>query len=184
MELATTPLGRGGPQHKYLQELIKRWAESKGYRATIEKQILDGLGSVDVALEKNSHSIACEISVASTPEQELGNIRKCLAAGFAFIAVVSSERKTLNKAKEFVLPTLSEDEATRVQFLTPEELFEFIETLEATAAGKEETVRGYKVKVQYQPLGEAEKSSRKQAVSQVILGAIKRLKGFRNKERG
>lgn len=177
-------LGRGGRQHKYLQELIKRWAESKGYRATIEKQILDGLGSVDVALEKNSHSIACEISVASTPEQELGNIRKCLAAGFAFIAVISSERKTLNKVKEFVLPTLSGDEVTRVQFLTPEELFAFIETLEATAAGKEETVRGYKVKVQYQPLGEAEKSSRKQAVSQVILGAIKRLKGFQRKERG
>ena len=39
---AEPPLGRGGQQHKYLQQLIKRWAESKGYRATIEKQILDG----------------------------------------------------------------------------------------------------------------------------------------------
>ena len=44
--------GRGGAQHKYLQNLIKKWAESKGFRVTVEKTVLDGLGQVDVALEK------------------------------------------------------------------------------------------------------------------------------------
>ena len=29
--------GKGGPQHKYLQSLIKRMAEEKGFRAIIEK---------------------------------------------------------------------------------------------------------------------------------------------------
>lgn len=86
-------LGRGGRQHKYLQELIKRWAESRGYRAIVEKQILGGLGSVDVALEKAGASFACEISVTSTPEQELGNIEKCLAGGFDRVFVVFNEKE-------------------------------------------------------------------------------------------
>lgn len=38
-------------------------------------------------------------------------------------------------------------------------------------------MHGYKVKVQYKPVAEPEKKARKQAISQVILGALKRLKG-------
>lgn len=171
------PMGRGGQQHKYLQQLIKRWAEHKGYRATIEKPILDGLGSVDVALEKDNRSIACEISVTSTVDQELGNIQKCLAADFNHVVLVSSERKTLNKAKELISADLDEEGTKRVQLLTPEELFSFLEALEAEDAGRQQTVRGYKVKVQYRPVAEAEKKARRQAISQVILGALKKLKG-------
>jgi Type IV secretion-system coupling protein DNA-binding domain/TraM recognition site of TraD and TraG len=168
--------GRGGGQHKYLQQLIKRWAESKGYRAAIEKQILNGLGSVDVALEGKTHSIACEISVASTSEQELGNIRKCLAAGFTHVALISSEKKTLDKLTTDIHPKLSQDESKRVAFFTPAELFDFVETLDVKTAAKEETVRGYRVKVQYRPVAEEEKKSRKQAISEVIIKAFRRLK--------
>ena len=75
-------LGRGGQQHKYLQQLVKRIVEDKGYKATIEKAILKGMGKVDVALEKHERSIACEISVTSTEDYELSNLQKCLAGGF------------------------------------------------------------------------------------------------------
>jgi hypothetical protein len=168
--------GRGGGQHKYLQQLIKRWAESRGYRATIEKQILDGLGSVDVALENDKRRIACEISMSSTPEQELGNIQKCLAAGFAYVMLVSPEKRTLASARELVASKLDKDTLRQVQFLTPEELFLYIEGLEAESAAKQETVRGYRVKVQYRGLNEDEKNSRKQAISDVIVRALKRLR--------
>jgi len=168
-------LGRGGQQHKYLQNLIKRWAEDRGWRAIIEKQILDGLGSVDVALEKGGQSIACEISVTSTSDYELGNVQKCLAAGFEQVAVVSSEKKILTKVEEVVIASLAEAERARIHFLTPEELFGFLEARDAERAGGEKTVRGYKVKVKYRPLGEDEKDARRQAVSQVIVQALKRL---------
>lgn len=46
---APPPLGRGGPKHQYLQELVKRWAEAKGYRATVEEPLPSG-GKVDVTL--------------------------------------------------------------------------------------------------------------------------------------
>lgn len=38
-------------------------------------------------------------------------------------------------------------------------------------------MRVYKVKVQYKPVAGAEQSARKQAISQVLPGALKRLKG-------
>jgi len=169
-------LGRGGAQHKYLQQLVKKFAEDKGYRVTIEKPVLKGLGSVDVSIEKNGVSVACEISVASTVEQELGNIQKCLAAGFGHVAVVSAEKKAVAKLKEFVSRRLEAQNVGRVHVLLPEEFFSFLEELDAQAASKDTTVRGYTVKVRYKPMGEAEKSERKQAIARTILGALKRLK--------
>jgi hypothetical protein len=171
--------GRGGPQHKYLQELVRRWASSKGYKTTIEKQILDGLGSVDVALEKDGRSIACEISVTTTVEHEIGNIQKCLAAGFGHVVLISSDRKAIAKARDAVSAAFGDEECTRVRVLAPEDFFEFMETLEANAAGREETVRGYKVKVNYQKVDEGDQKARKQAISEVILGALKKLKSPR-----
>lgn len=176
---AVPPLGRGGAQHKYLQNLIKRWAVSKGYRATIEQQILDGMGSVDVALDRDGQSIACEISVSTTVDHEIGNLQKCLAAGFGYAVLVSAERKTIASAKEAAENTFSVAELARVRILTPEDFFDFVETLEAHAAGREETVQGYKVKVQYRKVAEGEQKARKQAISQVIYGALKKLKDDR-----
>jgi hypothetical protein len=49
--------------------------------------------------------------------------------------------------------------------------------VEAGAAGTEETVRGYRVRVRYRPVAEEEKKSKRQAISKVILGAVRRLRG-------
>jgi predicted DNA-binding transcriptional regulator AlpA len=126
---ANTP-GRGGEHHKYLQQLIKRWAEARGYTVSIEKPILDGLGSVDVALAKGSRSIACEVSVTTNPEHEVGNVQKCLAAGFDEVILISSEKKTLTAARHAIVSVLSATQYRQVKFLTPEEVFSFIEGLE------------------------------------------------------
>ncbi len=179
-EPATPAAGRGGQQHQYLQRLIKRWAESKGWRAMIEQQILDGLGSVDVALEKGDCRLACEISVTTSPDHELGNVQKCLAAEFSHVVVVSADRKTLRQVSAALESAFDEESRRRVRCLTPEELFAFLDELDATAASKEETVRGYKVKVQYKPLGAGEKETRRQAISQVIARALKRMKGSKD----
>lgn len=125
--------GRGGQHHKYLQQLIRRWAETRGYLVTIEKPILGGLGSVDVALEKESLRIACEISVTTTSGHELGNIQKCLAAGFGHVLSVSAEKKVLEGCRTATIPVLTEGQRKQVQFLTPEQVFTFLEGLEVKA---------------------------------------------------
>ena len=172
--------GRGGAQHKYLQDLVRRWASSRDWKVTVEKEILDGLGSVDVALEREEQSVAVEISISTGIEHETQNIRKCLAAGFGHVALILPERKAIARAKEAVAAALEKDDATRVRVCTPEDFFAFVDSLAATGARREETVRGYKVKVQYRAAGDAEEKARKAAISEVILGALKKLKKSRN----
>jgi len=49
-----------------------------------------------VTLEKEDRpAIACEISVTTNAEHELANVQKCLAAGFADVVLISSEKKRL-----------------------------------------------------------------------------------------
>jgi hypothetical protein len=169
-------LGKGGQQHKYLQQIVKRMAEEKGFKATIEKSVLGGKGSIDVALERDGRQIACEISVSTSTEQELGNIQKCLASGCESVFVLSPEKKTLSSIREAVDSSLEKNEAARIRYLTLEDFLSFLDEEEANAATKEQTVRGYKVKVKYRPLGEAERKAKRQAIVQTILQAMRRMK--------
>jgi hypothetical protein len=148
----------------------------RDYKATIEKRIVGGLGQVDVVLERNGTSIACEISVTSTPEQELANIQKCLSAEFEHVILISTDRKTLTRVSELAADSLTEKDRKKVAFLSPGDFFVFLEELDAKAATKETTVRGYKVKVKYRSIDEADNKARKQAIMQTILEGLKRAK--------
>jgi len=173
-------LGRGGAEHKYLQHLVKRLAEDRGWRATIEQAVLGGTGSIDVAFEKDGEKIACEISVSSTAEQEIGNIQKCLAAGYDQVLVLSSDKKALRTLEDFVMMNLETAQRDRVHFLAPEDFIEHLETL-AVPAPREQTVHGYRVKVSYSQVGAAEEQARRQAISRVLLRGSKRVKGPRER---
>ena len=131
LEMVPPSPGRGGQQHKYLQELLKRWAEGHEWRATIEEKILDGLGSVDLALRKGELAVACEIAVTTEPDHELGNLHKCLAAGFRRVLVICSEKKTLNKVRQLAAGALTDEQLTGVAFCAPEEAFGVLEAMEA-----------------------------------------------------
>jgi hypothetical protein len=166
-------LGRGGAQHKYLQELVKRFADAQGYRATIEKPTATG-GSVDVALDRADGSIAVEISVTSTTAYESGNVAKCLAAGYARVVVLAPERRRLDAIAKVVRSALLDSERARVDFLLPEEFLTYLTTL-TPPPPSEEQVGGYKVKVSYKkPTGEDAKA-RQRAVTEVIARSVKKL---------
>lgn len=167
-------LGKGGREHKYLQQLVKQLAEGMGWRATIEKEIAGG--SIDVALEKGKCRVACEISITSTVEYEMGNIEKCLKAGFDQVLVVAADPKQLSKVEKLANERFDQEALSKIRFITPDSLFSVIESLEARAASREETVRGYKVKVNFRPVSEEEKAVRKQAISKVITRGVRRLK--------
>ncbi len=122
-------LGRGGASHKDLQMLIKTTAESIGFRATLEFQTPDGNGSVDVFLERTGLQIACEISVTTRVEHEVGNILKCLAAGYLEIALISSETKRLEEIAEALKLRVSETELDHVRFYSSEDFFAYLKQL-------------------------------------------------------
>src|SRR5438046_10522261 len=95
-------MGRGGAQHQAIQQRLKSVGESFGFRAIIEKEILDGQGSVDLVLENPNQAIACEITITTTVDHEVGNVAKCLKAGFATIAVVATDEERLRKLESEV----------------------------------------------------------------------------------
>src|SRR5205807_3296321 len=106
---------RGGPQHKYLQQLIKQWGEGMGYRASIEYKLPQG-GSVDVLLEKGSMRIACETSITNSPAYELENIRKCLDAKCGHVIAIATDEKHLAKIKSAATAALSLEQLKQLQF--------------------------------------------------------------------
>ncbi len=170
---APVSLGRGGPEHQYLQELVKRWAEAKGYRATVEEPIPGG-GQVDVALRREGHTLACEISVTTGAEHEAGNIMKCLSAGFDEVVLLSLQRGTLGKVSKAVFAAVAEADRGRLHFLSPEELITMLDA--PTPEGYETTVGGYKVKVKYRAVSAEEAARKQRAVANIVLKSLRRMK--------
>jgi type IV secretory system conjugative DNA transfer VirD4/TraG family protein/type IV secretion system coupling TraD/TrwB family protein len=168
------PLGRGGPEHQYLQELVKRWGEANGYRVVIEEPTPDGKGSVDVALRNDAFSLACEISVTSTVGQEVGNVQKCLEAGFHEVAVLALKRPRLSKIEAALKEKLPAAELARVHFLSPEELFTMLAMRPKT---RETVVGGYKVKVRHEAVDPEEAAARYKALTEVVAKSVRRMKG-------
>jgi hypothetical protein len=170
------PLGGGGKEHKYLQNLIKEVGHGRGVRAVIEQEILDGRGRVDISLEREGLRVACEISVTSTAEQELGNVAKCLAAGYDEIVVIASEPKRLHTLEQFVSVNLNEEDKERVRFFVPEAFITYLDEIETTPETREEVVRGYTVSVAHTKVDAAEAQERRKAVAKVIARSLKQMK--------
>lgn len=125
--------GRGGDQHRYLQALLEKLARERGFEVAIEKAVLGGHGHVDLVLERNGLRVGCEISVSTGSRHELRNLSKCLAAGFDYAVLVSSNERTLrNTARRFV-SELAPEERTRVHFLSPEAFAEWLDGVRAEA---------------------------------------------------
>lgn len=169
------PLGRGGKQHQYLQQVIKQAAEERNVRATIEEPLPDG-GKVDVSLTFAEKRIACEVSVTTAREQELGNIEKCLGAGYSEVVVIGSSERHLNNARKFVIPHLDEADRDKVRFQSIENFLEYLDELAVSVAPTEGMVRGYKVRVTRRTVSEEEARTRRQAITQVIARSLKQLK--------
>ncbi len=170
-------------QHKYLQSLVKRIGESMGFRATLEKSVLDRGGRVDVALEKDQLKIACEISVTNEAAYEIKNVKKCLDAAFDRVVVISSDERHLKKIKKLAAETILEAEHSKIEFLSPETFYAWLETVAGDTI-PEETVKGFKVKLKVKPVDQGKQTSKTKAISNIVLGAIKRLKNRPDKSSG
>lgn len=162
-------------QHQYLQALVKRIAENRNFRTTVEKPVFGGIGRIDVALENDSRKIACEISVTNGPDYEIQNLRKCLAAGFDRVVLIATDVRHLGKIRKRAQQALSPKEITKVDFLTPDEFHVWLETETSVQAEAGEKVKGFKVKVKMKPVEESDRITRKKAISEVVFGALKRL---------
>ena len=174
-------LGRGGVQHQAIQQKIKAVAEELGYRVTIEKSVLDGKGSIDLILERQGEAIACEINVESTIDYEMGNVAKCLKAGFSCIAVICPRPDRLSRLEEAVRGCLTPAEAAKVCFFSPDDFAVHLKSAtqaesaaNAPVAPTEMRRRGYKVKRSFVDVSPEEAKAREDAAIKIIAERLKR----------
>lgn len=120
--------GRGGPQHKYLQCLVRKLAEDRGFTVSVEKRVLDGHGHVDVHLQRGDLSIGCEISVSTGAEHETQNLSKCLSAGFGYAVLVSPNEQTLLEARAL----FGQVDEKRIRFLSPDGFIAFLDEFKSS----------------------------------------------------
>lgn len=169
--LPTQP-GKGGPDHRRMQETFKLLAERLGWRASIEESVPGG--SVDVAFYRGTVAVACEISVTNGPDNEVGNLRKCLRGAFTHIVMVCAEPKHLAKIETATKEAFPTAELGKVHFLEPDGLLKLLEELTAAQAGGENTVKGYRVSTSYKTLTDAQKQGRKQDMGGAVVRALLR----------
>lgn len=170
----STP-GRGGVQHRYLQQLIKRLAEERGYKADVEQSVLGGAGIVDISLSRENEKIACEITVTTSPEHELENMQKCLAAGYDTVVVLSHVKSQLNKIRQLASELLEKTSQSRIHYLSPEDLIVFLDERQASKKEQQKTVRGYKVRVNYTAGELAQQKQKQDAIAKLIVQSMKRM---------
>jgi hypothetical protein len=167
-------LGKGGEQHKAMQQRIKAAAEALGFRSVIEKQIAGSQESVDLLLERGDQKIACEISVTTTIDHEVGNIRKCLKAGLPQVAIICVSADRLEKIAVAVSGSLGADAAARVAYYQPDQFIAYLKTVPVEIPKEKITVRrGYKVKRSAAALTEAEQRQREELANQMMAEAMR-----------
>jgi hypothetical protein len=137
-------------QHRYLQKLIKKMAESRGYVATIEQVTPDGNGRVDVSLERNGKKIAVEISVTTGDLWEAHNVEKCLAAAYDEVIVCSSNANNLQKIQAQLESKLNKTQLSKVLFFESQEVINYFDKQVVQETKKEKVVKGYRIKVEYE----------------------------------
>jgi len=170
-------LGRGGVQHQAIQQRIKAVAENLGYKVTVEKSVLAGQGSIDLVIERvgGGSGIACEINVTSTVDYEVGNVTKCLKAGFSRVAVICPRTERLARLEEAVNGCLAPVQSKQVAFYSPDTFIAFLQALAleelrtpAEATPAPEVRRGYKVKRSFVTLSPEESKAREDAALKMI----------------
>jgi len=164
--------GRGGRQHKYLQHLVKQLAEERGFRASIEETILDGAGRVDVSLVRDKRRIACQVSVTTTKDWELGSVEKCLVAGYDEVLLIGTNERHVKALAKFIESSLDEGSRGKVRYLSADDVPGFLDQL-GVPKETEQMVKGYKVRTVHQSIDPNDAEARRSAIAEVVARSIR-----------
>jgi len=163
-------------QHRYLQTLIKKMAEARGYKVLIEEPTPDGKGRVDVSLERSGKRIACEVSVTTSDTWETHNVEKCLAAGYDTVIVCSDNAKNLGKIRRQIEGKLDAANRAKVLTLDSTELTHYFDRQIIEESNTEMVVRGYRVKVEYDVPDNDEQEHTQRHIVRAVADSMKKKK--------
>lgn len=157
----TEPLsGRGGKEHRRLQAMIKSLANQNGWRADLEYPV--GNGAVDVWLQQDERSIACEISITTPTDYELHNIQKSRQAGANEVWFISEDSEKVAEIQNRLSDT------SNILFLTPDEVPAELELRSDTEISDGTSINGYSVEIKQAYVSETSRAVRREMLNQVL----------------
>lgn len=170
-------LGRGGAQHKAIQDRIKQAAEKLGFRVIVEKEVLDGAGSVDLVLSRDDAAIACEVTVTTTIDHEVGNVAKCLKAGFTRVVLIAPNADKLNKLASAVSNSIGPEKAACVGYFLPDAFITLLgkSSLAVPALAPEVRSKGGRVIKRTFTVVDSEEAKRKESEALKLMRGIMRV---------
>lgn len=174
--------GKGGNLHRIVQERLQRAGFDQGFRATLEFPVGEGKETIDVGLLRDDLRIACEVSVTTTIDHEMGNARKCLKAAFDFVLLITSDLVRRTQMKDAVQGHFSPAEQGRIHCLSPDESVEFVSSkpplISVSTASIEKSqrkvVRGFMVKRKFVLLTPAERAAKSKAAFEILAEEMKK----------
>lgn len=158
-------------RHRYLQNLIKKMAEARGYRAQIEQTTPEGQGRVDVLLERKGKRIACEIGVTTNKKWEVHNIEKCLRAGYETIIALAADTKAKRGMEIKIQETIEKALQAKVYVMEADELFQYLDVEVTKDATIHTTVKGYRVKVEYDAVSNEDMKKKQDSIARLVIDA-------------
>jgi len=163
--------GIGGHQHNLIRERIEAAARELGFHAHREKPTGDGR-KIDVALERDGQVIACEISIMTPVDYEVGNADKCVKAGCHHVAMICPDPSKLAKIQKAVSGCLPPEALARIGYYSPDQFMEYLKALkrpeQAKGEPEEKTLGKYKVRRRAASLTLEEIQAREAAAHRVL----------------
>ncbi|MEL6675626.1 MAG: type IV secretion system DNA-binding domain-containing protein [Bacteroidota bacterium] len=159
-------------EHASIQRYIKQIGGGLGFRSVVEAPTPDGKGRVDVLLTREKLTVACEVAVTTNNEHELGNVKKCLRAGYDHVLVITEKKERLKQLRQLIYEKLSEVEQRKVQVISKAAVSDILSGFVNQDREKEDTVLGYRVKTVMTPVSGDEADEMQDA----ILGIISKAK--------
>jgi len=159
--------GRGGTQHREIQQVIKNIGHDLGFGVSIEAACQVSDGAIDVLLTGENNTIAVEVSVTTSPEHELANLKKCLMEQVDYVLCVSPDDDHRLDIQNLCIEQLPQSQLARIAFLNPQEVPEYLSQFDE----RETTlIRGYEVVTKTVPSDPRDVAYRKSRIKQVLAG--------------
>lgn len=162
--------GQGGREHRRLQEAVRKLAQDRGFKATVEYPVDNG--AVDVVLEHEKLSVAVEISVTTSADHERANVEKCIKAGFGHVVLLVPDAKRLRSMRDASEKWERFSYETDFRVYSPDEFLAFLDAEAARLSDREDTSHGYRVRVVHKPLSPTEASHRRAQITEALTRSI------------
>jgi hypothetical protein len=138
-----SPLGEVEKAESIKNRIIQT-AGGFGFSYESEMSVLEGAGRIDLVLTRGELVIACEISATTSAEHEVGNLRKCLRAGYQQIVHLCDHANRRERMKELLGGSASAEELARVRFFSTGDFLRHLSELATAAIAKPSPAAGEK----------------------------------------